>query len=158
MQYRIFTVPLFDPEAETEALNRFLRTNKVVKVDKQLVECGNSACWTFCVQYLLPQPAGAAPVGERREKVDYKTLLDENQFRVFSLLRKCRKAIADEEAIPAFAVFVDSELAEMSKLDGIDLKSLSAINGVGKQRVEKFGQRLIDKINEESSKPDGSDS
>lgn len=104
MQYRIFTIPIIGGDVETDSLNKFLRTNKVVKVDKELVVNGESACWTFCVQYLLPPLT--TPVGEKKEKIDYKNILDENQFKTFSLLRKIRKTIADVEAVPAFAVFV----------------------------------------------------
>ena len=156
MQYRIFTIPITGGETETEELNRFLRANKSVKVDKELVVSGDMVYWTFCVQYLIPPLT--TPVGERKDKVDYKQVLDEKQFRVFSLLRKCRKAIADEDAIPAFAVFVDSELAEMSKMGELNEKTIASISGVGRQRVEKYAQRILKKINEESGKPDISNS
>ena len=156
MQYRIFTVPVVGDDTATDDLNRFLRANKVVKVDKEVAICGDMTFWTFCVQYLLPPLS--APVSERKGKVDYKTVLDEEQFKVFSLLRKCRKAIADEDAIPAYAVFIDAELAEMSKLAELNEKTMMAINGVGKQRVEKFANRLLEKVYEENGKPDGTDS
>lgn len=159
MQYRVFSIPVAGGEAEAEALNKFLRGNKVVKVDKELVECGDTPCWTFCVQYLPPQASGTFPAaGERREKIDYKEVLDEAQFRMFSLLRKCRKAIADEDGVPAFAVFIDAELAELSKHEHFDEKALASIGGVGKQRVEKYGKRMLERYNEESGTPDGGDS
>lgn len=150
MQYKIFTIPIVGGDAETENLNKFLRANKTVKVDKELAVSGDMTYWTFCVQYLLPPLT--TPVGERKDKVDYKTVLNEDQFKVFSLLRKCRKAIADEEAIPAFAVFVDSELAEMAKLQEINARAIASIGGIGKQRVDKFAQRMIEKMYEENGK------
>lgn len=156
MQYRIFTIPIIGGDTETEELNKFLRANKSVKVDKELVVSGDMVCWTFCVQYLIPPLT--TPVGERKDKVDYKSVLNEEQFRLFSLLRKCRKSIADEDAIPAFAVFVDSELAEMSKMNELNEKTIASISGVGKQRVEKYAQRILNKINEESGKSDISNS
>lgn len=156
MQYKIFTIPIIGSEIETENLNKFLRANKVVKVDKELVTMGENACWTFCVQYILPPLS--TPIGEKKEKTDYKNLLDENQFKTFSLLRKCRKAIADEDAVPAFAVFIDSELAEMAKLKELNAKTISSINGIGTQRAEKYAHRLLSKINEESWQPDTKDS
>lgn len=138
-----------------ENLNRFLRANKTVKVDKELVAGGDMTYWSFCVQYLLSPLS--TPMGEKKDKVDYKTVLDENQFKLFTLLRKCRKTIADEEAIPAFAVFVDSELAEMTKLSEINEKTMASIEGIGKQRVEKFAQRMMKKMHEESGKSDTAD-
>jgi len=146
MQYKIFTIPITENDSETENLNRFLRANKVVKVDKELVENGDNVFWTFCVQYLLPPLT--TPVGEKKEKIDYRNVLDEHTFAVFSRLRQCRKAIADEDAVPAFAVFVDAELAEIAKLEEITEKNIASINGIGQQRAEKFGRRIIDKMNE----------
>lgn len=156
MQYKIFTIPIIGSEVETENLNKFLRANKVVKVDKELVVMPENALWTFCVQYLLPPLV--TPVGEKKEKIDYKNVLSENQFKTFSLLRKCRKIIADEDAVPAFAVFIDSELAEMAKLNEINAQTLSSISGIGMQRAEKYAQRLLSKMYEESGKPDTKDS
>ena len=156
MQYKIFNIPIFDNDIQTEELNKFLRSNKIIKVDKELVENGEMAYWTFCVQYLLPPPS--APIGEKKERTDYKNVLDKEQFKLFSILRKCRKLIANEDAVPAFAVFLDSELAEMTKLEQISEKNISSINGIGKQRTEKYASRLLEKINEEGRKSDTIDS
>ena len=40
MQYKFFTVPVTHGEEDAEYLNKFLRSNKIVKVDKQLVPVG----------------------------------------------------------------------------------------------------------------------
>ena len=61
MQYKIFAIPIVGSEPETENLNRFLRANKTVKVDKELVVHGETVYWTLCVQYLLPPLS--TPVG-----------------------------------------------------------------------------------------------
>ncbi|MBQ9473831.1 MAG: HRDC domain-containing protein [Bacteroidales bacterium] len=156
MQYKIFTIPIVGGDDATENLNKFLRANKTVKVDKELAVSGDMTYWTFCVQYLLPPLQ--VPFGEKKDKVDYKAVLNEEQFKLFSLLRKCRKAIADEEAIPAFAVFIDSELAEMSKLRELNEKTIVSIDGIGKQRVDKFARRMLEKMYEENRKPDTTNS
>ncbi|MBQ8157400.1 MAG: hypothetical protein IJ081_00055 [Prevotella sp.] len=91
MQYKVFTIPIVGGDEMTEELNKFLRANKIVKVDKELAVNGDMTYWTFCVQYLLSSLAN--PIGERKDKVDYKNVLDEKQFTTFSLLRKCRKTI-----------------------------------------------------------------
>ncbi len=146
MQYKIYTIPVIEGESETEELNKLLRANKIVKVDKELVTIGDNVFWTFCVQYLLPPLS--TPVGEKKERIDYRNVLDEQTFAVFAALRQCRKAIAEEDAVPAFAVFIDAELAEIAKLEEITEKGIASINGIGKQRAEKFGRRIIEKMNE----------
>ena len=39
-------------------------------------------------------------------------------------MRKLRKQIAESEAVPAYAVFTDAELAEMAKLEVLDTASI----------------------------------
>ena len=46
-----------------------------------------------------------------KEKVDYKLVLSEADFSLFSRLREIRKQIAIADAVPAYAVFTDEELA-----------------------------------------------
>ncbi len=48
MAFRFFTVPIQVAEqAETE-LNGFLRSHKVLSIDRRWVEQGPTSFWTFC--------------------------------------------------------------------------------------------------------------
>jgi len=140
MQYKIFTISVFD-EAKTDEMNRFLRGNKIVNVEKELIKINENAFWTFCIQYIGVETAdgrdGARPVST---KVDYKTVLDEATFEKFSRLRAFRKKIAEEDAVPAYAVFTDAELSEIAKLEELTEKNLLKINGIGEKKVEKYGK------------------
>ena len=143
MQIRIFTVPLFGGEEAVEEMNKFLRGNKVVDITKNLVQQGDVAYWAFCVTYLLGAPPKVQqPQGERREKVDYRNVLDGPTFARFAALRTIRKQLADADAVPAFAVFTDAELAEIAKLEELTPKQMLGINGLGEKRVEKYGEPL----------------
>lgn len=142
MQIKIYTIPLFGNEEAVEEMNKFLRGNKVVDITKSLVQQGDMAYWSFCVTYLLGAPPKVQQPIERREKIDYKQILDEAEFARFALLRTIRKQLAEADAVPAFAVFTDVELAEMSKMEQITSKSLLTINGIGDKRVEKYGEPL----------------
>lgn len=145
MQVRVFTLPLFDNAAATEELNAFLRGQKVLTIDKQQVTVDGQAFWTFCVTYLLQNNAGGVAQGQpRAAKIDYKEVLDTDTFAVFSRLRSIRKQIAEQEAVPAYAVFTDSELAEIAKLENIDIVSLQTIPGIGVKRAEKYGVVLCE--------------
>ena len=142
MQFKIFTIPLFD-DGQIEDMNRFLRGNKAVNVDKQLVTLnGSGAYWSFCVQYIGNAVAANKEEFERKGKVDYKNELSEAAFAVFSRLRIYRKKIAGDEAIPAYAVFTDAELAEIARLDEITEKNMHSINGIGSKKMEKYGKQL----------------
>lgn len=143
MQVRVFTIPLFGGEETIEEMNKFLRGNKVVDISKSLVQQGDVSYWSFCVTYLLGVPPKVQqPQTEKKEKVDYRNVLDGPTFARFAVLRAIRKRLAEEDAVPAFAVFTDAELAEMAKLEEITPKRMLAINGLGEKRVEKYGEPM----------------
>lgn len=153
MQYEVFAVPVLGGEEAMERLNRFLRGHKVVQVDKELVRMGECAYWSFCITYLLSNTPSGAPLfpspAERKEKIDYKEVLDANHFKVFSQLRMIRKRIAEEDAVPAYAVFTDAELAALSRLDNLTEQEMLKVEGIGKKKVEKYGSSLVSMMQKE---------
>lgn len=164
MQIKLFTIPIGSDERLIEEMNYFLRTNKIVDVRKELAMLDGNGCWTFCVTYIQSsRPAETDNVKSvGNGKVDYKDILDAAVFEKFSIYRKIRKQIADNEAIPAFAVFTDAELAEMAKLNPITLTAMEKIPGIGKKKIEKYGNAFIPnesmKANETSGSLDGTNS
>lgn len=160
MQIKIFTVPIFGGEEAAEEMNKFLRGNKVVDITKSLVQQGDVAYWSFCVTYLLGVPQKVQqPQAERKEKIDYRQVLDDPTFARFAALRAIRKRLAEADAVPAFAVFTDAELAEIAKLDEITPKRMLSINGLGEKRVEKYGESMCrffaEQTNTKEKKPVG---
>lgn len=150
MQVKLFTIPLFDNETEMNEMNGFLRAQKVLTIDKQFVSVGENAYWSFCVTYLnLSKQTTATQNAQRSNKIDYKEVLDVATFAVFSNLRTIRKQIAENEAVPAYAIFTDSELAEIAKLETIDTKSLLSIQGIGQKKAEKYGQILCEQYHKQ---------
>jgi superfamily II DNA helicase RecQ len=160
MQIKIFSIPIGGDESATEEMNHFLRANKIVDIRKELATVGGNSCWTFCITYILSNNPQAVKSGEN--KIDYKEVLSPNVFERFSALRKLRKQIAENDAVPAYAVFTDAELAEIAKLDNLTLSALQGIPGIGKKKVEKYGNILVNaelqSNNETSGAPDGADS
>ena len=153
MQFRIFNIPIPGSDAETEEMNRFLRGNRIIAVEKQLVSAGSAHYWSFCVQFIHSASSQQnIAQGERKEKIDYKNVLDAPTFEVFSKLREYRKQIAENDAVPAYAVYTDAELAEIAKLREINPKNLLTINGIGEKRVEKYGKVLCTMIEKEANK------
>jgi superfamily II DNA helicase RecQ len=147
MQYKIFTMSVFD-EGRVEDMNRFLRGNKVVNVEKQLVTLADGAFWSFCIHYIGMENKDDRPTGEPKAKVDYKNVLDEPTFALFSKLRVFRKKIAENDAVPAYAVFTDAELSEIAKLEKITEKTMLSIQGIGEKKVEKYGKIVCSMLTE----------
>ena len=142
-----------------EEMNHFLRANKIVDIKKDLALLDGNSCWTFCITYILSgHPLEVTAANGRPgsgTKVDYKDVLEPAAFERFSTLRKLRKQIADSEAIPAYAVFTDAELAEMSKPEELSLAALQNIPGIGKKKVEKYGAAFIQVKTDISNETDG---
>ena len=140
MQISLHTVSPDDTVA-LEELNRFLRGHRVLTVDRQWT----GAAWTFCVTYQAgPAAGGGAVHGKPVEKIDYKAVLDAPTFARFSRLREVRKALAEREALPAYAVFTNEQLAEVARLPApVALAALGKIDGIGTARIEKYGAALL---------------
>lgn len=139
MQIALFEISAGDTPG-LEELNRFLRGHRVLTVDRAARETGG---WSFCVTYLLgPIGAGAAP-GRGTEKIDYKTVLDAPTFALFSKLRELRKTLADREALPAYALFTNEQLADIAKARCRSVTDLGKIDGVGAGRMEKYGAAVL---------------
>ncbi len=127
MQFKLFSIPATGNAESEEELNRFLRSHRAVSVQKELIN-GHTACWCFCVEYLLnsPLPEGKTG-GGGRQRVDYKEILSAEDFALFVRLREARKQLAATEAIPVYAVCTNEQLAEMVK--GRAAKSDPAMGG-----------------------------
>ncbi len=148
MAFKLFTVPIGDSgQAETE-LNAFLRSRKVLAVDRRWVEQGATSFWCFCVDYLdnaLPEAHSGFSRGfSTRAKIDYKDVLTPEQFTVFARLRDLRKEIAQAEAIPVYTIFTNEQLAQMVQQKAVTRAALEKVAGVGDARVEKYGPRILE--------------
>lgn len=153
MQIKLFTIPIGDSGTALEEMNRFLRGNKILEVQNQLISNENGAYWCFCVRYI---ERTFIPTDESKGKVDYKQVLDEATFKKFSKLREIRKKVAADEGLPAFAVFTDEELAGLAKLETITPKSMLSVKGIGDKKVERFAKHFVtgEKPDEKSGTPD----
>ncbi|MBX2926628.1 MAG: HRDC domain-containing protein [Saprospiraceae bacterium] len=141
MQIKLFTIPVGDGGGALAEMNAFLRGNKILEVENQLVNNEHGAYWCFCVRYI----ERAYPEADTKKgvKVDYRSVLDEATFQKFSKLREIRKKISVDEGLSAFIIFTDEELAELAKLDEITEKNMLAIKGVGEKKVERFAKYFI---------------
>jgi hypothetical protein len=81
MQIKIFTINIEAPSEDTEVLNKFLRSNRVLSVQQELVKQVNSTSWCFCIRFL---EEGDVKANWRSNKKDYKDLLDPDAFSRFS--------------------------------------------------------------------------
>ncbi|HNY13386.1 MAG TPA: HRDC domain-containing protein [Candidatus Wallbacteria bacterium] len=152
MQYKIFVVPIKNIAESEDDLNRFLRSHRVLSVQKEFVCEKENSFWTFVVEYLEQAQGQNTGSGDGKSKVDYKEVLSAEDFAIFTKLRDLRKEIANKEAIPVYAVFTNEQLAEMAR-QKVKIKSdLQKIAGVGEAKIEKFGGAFLDALKTSSGK------
>jgi len=140
MQFKFFTIPACAGEEEERLLNNFLASHRVLESTTYFNPSPNGATWHICVKYLVTK------TNERKSgknKTDYKEVLNPAHFEIFTKLRAIRKDIAVHDAIPAYAVFTDEELAAISQLPEITPKGVLSVKSIGEKKAEKFGTRLI---------------
>ena len=67
---------------------------------------------------------------------------------LFETLRKLRYEISKEESVPAYVIFSDAALRQMETERPMSDHELLAIDGVGKAKLEKYGDAFIKAIND----------
>ena len=92
------------------------------------------------VDSILGEPATGSAVFSA---IDYRERLSPEAFKVYSRLRDVRKRIAETEGVPVYTVFTNAQLAAISEKPVNTPEELESIDGVGKQRVERYGERIL---------------
>ena len=140
-QYASFFVSPFGEESVTEALNVFLRSHRIVNVEKKLIDNDQKTGWAFLVEYANEN--GKSPANASPQRVDYRETLNPVEYALYDKLRALRKEIADKAGIPIYAVFTNDQLASMVKKPPRAAKDLLAISGVGEARVKQYGEAFV---------------
>lgn len=95
-----------------------------------------------------PAPSGPG-AGEGRggkQRVDYKEVLSPEDFALFARLRDWRKATAEQEGIPVYAVLTNEQLATMATQRPDSLAGLKEIDGLGEGKAGKYGAAVLDVV------------
>lgn len=58
------------------------------------------------------------------------------------------KALAADDGVPAYAVFTDEELANITRLPELTAKSMESIPGIGEKKVIRYGRPMIEAYNQ----------
>jgi superfamily II DNA helicase RecQ len=139
--YKIFNIPIPDSEGELERMNKFVSGVRVISSHKELVTTGGFSYWSFVIEYFHEN--GARNQG-KNNKIDYKEVLSEEDFAVFSTLRELRKKIAEEDGVPVYTVFTNDQLAQIVTGKMSTLSQLKGIQGVGDRKIEKYGNIFME--------------
>lgn len=79
--------------------------------------------------------------------INLTTILSYEERILFNNLKRLRKQIADMDDIPPYIVFSDATLLEMVQTMPESKNQLINVSGVGKIKLEKYGDLFLDEIN-----------
>ena len=78
---------------------------------------------------------------ERRPQV--RTLVSDEDAPLLSALKAKRRALAEEQSVPAYVIFPDKTLIEMAETRPKTLDDMARINGVGAKKLERYGRAFL---------------
>lgn len=143
MRMHFVTVPVFDSAAAEAELNQFLASHRVLAVDRKLIDDGACSVWAVCVRYVESRTSALAA---KKGRVDYREVLAPEEFTRYARLRSLRKELAERDGVPPYAVFTNDQLAAMVQRHVSTAAELATIDGVGKARIDKYGQAFLDEL------------
>lgn len=118
---------------------------------------------------ILKLGKGAAAVLKGKENITTKILKEEQteppkkdseyeaiDSGLFAYLKVLRKDLAFRASVPAYVVFTDASLKDMCRKKPKNLREFSGVSGVGRSKLDKYGEIFIKAINdyEENNRAD----
>jgi len=95
----------------------------------------------------LVKPAIGMGMLKERTKLEKKlTKKERQQIELMDVLKDLRKSIADKEKVPAYVIFSDHTLNELSINKPHFLHEMLDIPGIGEYKLSKYGQSFLDAI------------
>ncbi|MDR2573812.1 MAG: HRDC domain-containing protein [Desulfovibrio sp.] len=149
LQYKFFSLPVSCEREYEEELNSFLRSRRIVSIQKELVRQDGGSFWAIAVEYATGEGKDARKSDLGRRKIDYKEELSPENFAIFVKLRDWRKETAAKEAVQLYAIFMNEQLAAMVEKRVTTKSGLLEIDGIGSGKVEKYGDAVLAVLNEE---------
>jgi superfamily II DNA helicase RecQ len=148
MPFKFFVVPIRDSGAAEEELNAFLRSHRVLSIDRRWIEQGTDSCWCLCVDYGETPGGISGPASRKNRGKDYKDVLGPEEFARFVQLRDLRKVIGQREGVPVYAIFTNEQLAQMVQRGVTSKADLEGIAGLGQARLQKYGDDFLQLLRE----------
>ncbi|MEV4113205.1 DNA helicase RecQ [Nonomuraea sp. NPDC049695] len=94
------------------------------------------------------RPVRAKAAASAKDKA--VTELSAEAAPLFERLRSWRAATAKEQGVPAYVIFHDATLREIATVRPSSVAELSGINGVGENKLAKYGEQLLEVLREDT--------
>lgn len=138
MQYKIMKVDASGETSAVEELNQFLRSHRVVSVYKEF----QNSSWCFCIEYLLDGKQEKEP--SRGNRIDYRDVLANEDFLIYSQLREIRKQLSLENGTPVYTICTNEQMAMMVQNRCRTRSELQKIPGFGASKLNKYADAFLE--------------
>ncbi|KAB1160767.1 AAA family ATPase [Tenacibaculum aiptasiae] len=128
-----------DIEKQVSAFEDFLRIKKILF---------SSLSSEFSTEEFLKVRAKAILDKPEKKKKKRAVVTSTAHQKLFEELQLFRTSVSNSEDIPPFQVFTQKTLFELCELLPMDKSQLIKVNGMGKIRVNKYGDEILEIIND----------
>ncbi|MCQ2591282.1 MAG: HRDC domain-containing protein [Treponema sp.] len=143
-QFATFFLSPFSEPSATAELNNFLKSHRIINVEKRLIDGERGTGWVFLVEY--SDNEGTRSSYTMSSKVDWRDVLNPSQFAVYDLLRKKRKEIGDRTKMPLYGILSNEQLALMAQNPPRTKEDFLKIKGVNETKYKQWGETFIKTI------------
>ncbi len=143
LQCKFFVIPIRDIEEIEKEINQFLRTVRVINIQREFVSQGENSFWSMIVEYQTESKGYLQTTGKKKTIIDYREVLSPEDFAVYAKLRDWRKEVANKEGSPVYTVFTNEQIAKIVRAGITSKAELRKIDGIGESRTEKYGEDVI---------------
>jgi ATP-dependent DNA helicase RecQ len=86
------------------------------------------------------------PATRRERDAPGSIVVGPQDMPLFQALRELRGRLAKEQNVPAYVIFHDSTLRSIAEQRPRDLRSLGRLGGIGGSKLERYGEAVIDVV------------
>ncbi|MBT6120239.1 DNA helicase RecQ [bacterium] len=90
----------------------------------------------------------AKPESSKKSNTKPPSFVSDDNYKLYMELKSLRLALANKQNVPPYVIFHDKTLMEMAKAHPKTDSSFLELNGVGPQKLAKYGKDFLSKITE----------
>lgn len=91
----------------------------------------------------ISTPTSTSRSARSERKIDDFSEVDRE---LYQRLKRLRRELADERGVPAYVIFSDRTLQEITRDKPENMEQMSAVNGVGPKKLEDLGRLFLDAV------------